>query len=527
MVMIVKKRENKRLRAAMIFLGVILGLVCCEFILQISSFLMQGTISADSFKDKSSIKIICMGDSFTFGAGAMPEFSYPAQLQRILDNTISEKSFEVINLGYPDKNSALLAQELPQVIKDYNPDMVFVMIGVNDYCNFKGLGNIFNTHDFSKVDVLANLKIFKLFQIIRLNLKANFSPATKDNFRQKIFAYFKLIIEAAQQRYMNDLKKAEMLAKEAIEKFPSLGLGYVELARVYQEKIFFSQALDVFKKAAGMVISEEELPVFSGLIELSRNAEAAEEYDISIRALVLACCFSLDNEQVYAEFDHIFAITEDPRKAIIIYTALNEIFPEDEQIILRLGRMYKAMRDFEGAKKYWAVLLKNKNFQQEAEEEIASADFFIERGAAVVFNSAGEYGFSEFLNEISVLKRNNVKVDRNYILKNNRILLKNENKLVEKHLNPILAKKIESIANSCDNAGIKLFFVSYPLLVQTYVLAEVKRGNIAFIDLRPRFLEVLETGQWSDFFVHDGHCSALGYEIIGKAVADVIVKQFN
>jgi len=269
----------------------------------------------------------------------------------MLNNGTSGKHFGVINLGYQGKNSSLVAQELPQIIKNYMPDIVLVMIGINDYCNRQGIGDDFYEHEFIKDGVLLdNLKIAKLFRILKLNLKAHFAPALKDNFRQRIFAYFNLVIEAAQQRYFHDLKKAEMFSRKAINEFPALGLGYLELARVYQDKKSFSQSLDVFKKAACAVASEEELPIFSGLIELSRRAEKEGSYDISIKSLSLARCFSLDNEQVYAEFDHIFAETEDPQKAIAVYKILNKIFPGDEQLISRLGRMFKAVRDFRQSK---------------------------------------------------------------------------------------------------------------------------------------------------------------------------------
>lgn len=45
-------------------------------------------------------RILCLGDSFTFGYGVLPEDSYPKQLEALLHNRYPEKKFEVINGGF-------------------------------------------------------------------------------------------------------------------------------------------------------------------------------------------------------------------------------------------------------------------------------------------------------------------------------------------------------------------------------------------------------------------------------------------
>ena len=147
-------------------------------------------------------------------------------------------------------------------------------------------------------------------------------------------------------------------------------------------------------------------------------------------------------------------------------------------------------------------MLNKEDFEEEAVKEISNADFFIRKGFTVPFKST-EYDLSsEFLSEIAYLKKDNSKRQKKEIvLKHQRILLKNENKLAEEYLSPVFAQKIESIIHSCCNAGAKLFFISYPLFVQPYVLTEAKQKNIPFIDLRPRFLKELKGGKWYDFFV--------------------------
>ncbi len=45
-------------------------------------------------------RILCLGDSFTFGYGVLPEDSYPKQLEALLHDRYPGKKFEVINGGF-------------------------------------------------------------------------------------------------------------------------------------------------------------------------------------------------------------------------------------------------------------------------------------------------------------------------------------------------------------------------------------------------------------------------------------------
>jgi lysophospholipase L1-like esterase len=82
-------------------------------------------------------RVACLGDSITFGAGAEPreKFSYPAQLGAMLGN-----DYEVRNFGV-GSSTVLMAGDKPyrkqpqfQAALDFDPDIVVVMLGVNDTC---------------------------------------------------------------------------------------------------------------------------------------------------------------------------------------------------------------------------------------------------------------------------------------------------------------------------------------------------------------------------------------------------------
>jgi lysophospholipase L1-like esterase len=119
--------------------------------LAISLLVIEGSFIAAGFIVKARIKnghqekggafrILCLGDSSTYGTGASDrdKYSYPAQLQELLDKSGMCGKFEVINLGLPGENSSQLLGGLEKNISRYKPDMLIVMIGINDPWDLQG-----------------------------------------------------------------------------------------------------------------------------------------------------------------------------------------------------------------------------------------------------------------------------------------------------------------------------------------------------------------------------------------------------
>jgi len=75
--------------------------------------------------------VLALGDSLTSGVGASADTAYPAELQRLTGWT-------VVNGGVSGNTSAQALEQLPDLLRRHQPQLVIVSIGGNDFLRRQG-----------------------------------------------------------------------------------------------------------------------------------------------------------------------------------------------------------------------------------------------------------------------------------------------------------------------------------------------------------------------------------------------------
>lgn len=114
--------------------GIVAGLVLLEVALQIAAAMQRSSEKTLSFAwDGDGTRVLTIGDSNTYGLYVGQENAYPAVFEEKWNASGLGKPVDVMNLGRPGMNSSLARALLDDVLDDVKPDVLFLMIGANDF----------------------------------------------------------------------------------------------------------------------------------------------------------------------------------------------------------------------------------------------------------------------------------------------------------------------------------------------------------------------------------------------------------
>lgn len=78
----------------------------------------------------SAVRMVCLGDSLTFGARVREAQSYPSQLQRLLKT--HKEHFHVVNAGIAGHTSIQTLARINRDALDFYPHVIILWVGTND-----------------------------------------------------------------------------------------------------------------------------------------------------------------------------------------------------------------------------------------------------------------------------------------------------------------------------------------------------------------------------------------------------------
>lgn len=417
-------------------------------------------------EDKGEYRILCLGESTTALGG---ENSYPAQLERILNQKLKGRHFSVINKGLPGMDTTVIISELRRNIAIYRPRMIIAMMGINDLQPpDKGL--------FFKIKArLKTLRVYKLFRMLWERLRS------KEVLRDMYLERGEYHLE--RQHYY----EAQELFEKAVELFPRQASGYLGLAKCYVEQ--------------GMY------PQMQKMLDMAQGLSGADPYD-------------------YISSGWVYYDAKDFLKAESCFKKAIELSPSDYDLYIEMGQFYDACKSFPEAewnfKKAIKLMPGNDNswpysvlgwhyfergmFKQAEElfskalaigpEEDSYMDFGVLRQAQGRYEEAEEF-FKKGAVAFNVTKRN--------------------------------CNILEDIAVAKD---IKLVCVQYPMrkIEDLKQMFDSARG-IVFVDNERVFKDALKEGRFEDYFSDRfagdfGHCTPLGNNILADNIAQVIIKEY-
>jgi len=123
-------------RLALVASGIVAALLILEVALQIVAFgyrAWTGTrAERPDGRAAGHVRIVCIGDSNTFGLWVDPTLSYPAQLRKLLADSAGPDRYEVFNLGIPGATSGSYQRRFGEILDTFRPDIVIAMLGTGN-----------------------------------------------------------------------------------------------------------------------------------------------------------------------------------------------------------------------------------------------------------------------------------------------------------------------------------------------------------------------------------------------------------
>lgn len=281
-------------KSALIIFGLFLTAVILEAGLRLAGFAYLSwqdyqNSRALQEKDKGEYRILCIGESTTAFGG---ENSYPAQLEKILNQKSEGRHFSVINKGLPGMDTTVIISELRRNIARYRPQIIIAMMGIND-TQKTGKGLAFR--------IKASIKTLRVYKLIRMLYER---LCSRD-------ILWKMYLERGEYHLeLQHYYEAQELFGKVVELFPGKASGYLGLAKCYVEQRIYPRMQKMLNIVKAM------------------NSDNAYDY--------------VDAGWIYYDAEYFF-------ESEIMFKKAIELNPSDAGVYVEMGQFYQARKDFQGA----------------------------------------------------------------------------------------------------------------------------------------------------------------------------------
>ena len=556
-----QSKANFRQKALTLISGILLCAVLFEISLRLGGFIflsLQERRNRIAVKQKGSYRIMCLGESTT----AVGEDPYPAQLEGILNQRNIDIKFSVINCGMVAVNSLSINSELEDNLNKYNPDMVTVMMGINDYGYieyYDGISEV-NTTLFNKFRTYRLIKILWMRFVNKIKKRESYNlgreKAIADS--REIFSTFGLkdfytdgmvsgqteekLRQALKLAPQNDnlylglgwcyraqrkYSQAEESFKMALELNPRNDIAYIGLGWCFDYRGNYAQAEESFKEALKLNPGNETAYVGLGIAYRNQGKHTQSEESFK-KALEL----NPKNDMAYVGLGWCYRAQRKYHHAEEAYKKALELNPRSYIACIELGLAYAYQRKY---------ILAEEMFKKAAAINPKNIEAYVELGRTYIY--AGKYHEAEErLKRALELGAENDRVYGSlailYQTMGNLTLAEKYFQKADKaraadYLPKITRHSHRELKRILGKRGIKLVCVQYPMRsIQTLknIFTLEEQASIIFVDNERVFKEAVNkanyTEYFTDLFAGDfGHCTSKGNRLLAENIANVILRE--
>jgi tetratricopeptide (TPR) repeat protein len=531
--------KNFKVKIITLGLGLLVILLLLELGLRILGGFYHKQIKVNQAANTKPYTILCLGDSFTYGIGAPPEQSYPAQLENLL-NAASHKSrkFLVVNGAQLGSNSSQILSALPDELEKIKPRMVILMIGLNNVWNYVGY------YEYSKANnwitrahnLLYQLKLYKLGLLLSRDLRTRLEKAApKEDLSEKkrpagneaVTEKFKLKAESTPSPASSG-EKVKPKAKSAPQSSTALKqpyeLDYNGVGWAFMDKKKYKEAIKWFKKGLttnpfdaeacyGLAIAnhnnhntKEALPWLFKYIRFSPYVTKGK-YPEVINLLKAAIASTPEDAEPYKFLGLVYLEKYDYNNALKYFKYAADRDPNDEEAVANLGRIWQILHNNAKALQYYkkALLLNS----EDTDKLIASI--------LQIYEGGNDYeGAVQFFESLTKIKPE----FKPYL----ELFKKKQG--IDTGIEKWLKDDIEKMLKLCQQRNITLVLMDYPrgIIIHSGLRSQIlkrtaARNELMFVDNVSLFKNLPNQ---ESYFMPDGHCNSKGYGVIAQNAYAVI-----
>jgi len=320
-----------RQKFILIIFGLLLTLIVIEAGLRLGGFIfssLQERRNRISISKKDSYRIMCLGDSTTAVGGS---YSYPSQLEKVLNERNIGIKFSVINKGIVGSGSLAIVTQLQGNLNKYRPHMVIIMMGANDGSQHLPYREVvaFRTGPFFR-----DFRTYKLAKLLWLHIVVKFEE--RGTYKPKA------------NKELANLPRPEVLFKEPLEFNSKDDRAYIELGQIYRNQAKYSQAEEAFKKAIELNPGNDEAYLSLGRLYVQRNNRTQAE-----EAFKKAIELNPGDDIAYLSLGSLYLEENNRPQAEELFKKAIELNPENDKLYAGLAIAYNDIDLYEVAQAYY------------------------------------------------------------------------------------------------------------------------------------------------------------------------------